>query len=397
MTEHGGSTVTTAQEETTKPFEHYFDLEHFKSSLATACPQISLISHVHELWDKPSVAKPIVIEPYQIGTAVVEDKIIADPENWQDQFKQYLNASHPKPFSAEKPVLVSLVPPFLQFPLYYDDPHLVANFGKLLRFRADVRILAGVVLYALDTRYNLGIEAEKEGIRLGHFYGAHLRTEQDAQAAQWAPYKIQSENYLAHAKKSQLGVIYLATGNKEDETKMRDAAVSMSIAVVTRKILLAEPGLEKDLADMQKLTWDQQELIDYEVLLRSAAFGGTHESTLAWNIAMRRHVVAGQGLWTLATNQGLEKDKADVGEESSVVQRDHAGPGDEDYGKPVSVDKTNLGVTAPNDEISDSTSSVPEGKLEDVDEFLAQSFVDSMSTIYGPASEGAAIRLGMWP
>jgi hypothetical protein len=393
----GHGSTSTPDEETTKPFEHYFDLEHFKSSLATACPQMSLISHVHELWDKPSVAKPIVIEPYQITPAVAEDKVIAEPKLWHDLFKKYLNETHPKPFSAEKPVLVSLVPPFLQFPLYHDDPHLVANFGKLLRFRADVRKLAGVVLYALDTRHNLGIEAEKEGVRLGHFYGAHLRTEKDAQAAKWTSYEVQSENYLAHARQSQLGVIYLATGNREDETRMSEVAGNLRIAVTTRNILLAEPGFEKDLAEMQTLSWDQQELIDYEVLLRPAAFGGTHESTFAWNIAMRRHVVAGQGLWTLATNEGSAKEKIDENVDSAPQKRDHAGPGDEDPGKSNQGDNTDLGDIIDDDKRLDGLSSVPEGALEDIDKVLAQSFLDSMSTIYGPTSEGAAIRLAMWP
>jgi hypothetical protein len=370
MIGHGG-TPTTVHDDITQPFEHFFDLEHFKSSLATACPQMNLISHVHDLWDKPSVAKPITIEPYKLGTNVLEGKVLGEPQHWHDFFRQHLNETHPKPFSAEKPILVSLLAPLLQFPLSYDDSHLVANFGKLLRFREDVRRLAGVVLYALDTRYNLGIEAAKEGVRLGHFYGAHLRTEHDARVAKWTPYEVQSENYLVHARQSQLSVIYLATGNVEDATRMTEAASNLRIAVTTKDILLREAGFEKELTEMEALAWDQQGLIDYEVLLRPAAFGGTHESTFSWNIAMRRHVVAGQGLWTPVTGEGSVNSKREEDLQASP-----------DSGDDAALDGPNA---------------VPEGGLESIDEVLAQSFLDPMSTIYGPVSEGKAIRLSMWP
>ena len=47
-----------------------------------------------------------------------------------------------------------------------------------------------------------------------------------------------------------------------------------------------------------------QQLVDYEVFLKSSVFGGSWESPLAWAVAMRRHVVWGRGTW-----KGLEAGK----------------------------------------------------------------------------------------
>ena len=48
---------------------------------------------------------------------------------------------------------------------------------------------------------------------------------------------------------------------------------------------------------LERLTLDQQDLVDYEVLLRASRFGGTWPTSLGWSVAMRRHIVAGGGRW----------------------------------------------------------------------------------------------------
>jgi len=95
--------------------------------------------------------------------------------------------------------------------LNYDDPHLVANFGRLLRIRDDARILAASVLWALEEKHRLGIQPELR-VQRGAFYGTHLRTAADAKAAGWTPYSIQSQNYFSQASKHNVPVIYVVGG-----------------------------------------------------------------------------------------------------------------------------------------------------------------------------------------
>ncbi|KAG9233661.1 hypothetical protein BJ875DRAFT_511524 [Amylocarpus encephaloides] len=349
------------------PFEHLFDLEHFTHSLNTSCPQMKIMPQVNELWKHPSTANPLVLDTSALSTKFVEG-VIGSPWEWHAAFHKHLNETHPRKFDANKPVLVVLQRPLLQFPLSYDDPHLVANFGKLLKFKTEVRNLAGAVLYAMDEDYELGIDAEKNGVRLGQFYGAHLRTTSDAIAAGWTPYEIQATNYLSHANRTKLNIIYVVSGNGLDVKTLAETAGNMSITVTSRDMLLSKRGFEKEREDLQAMTWEQRLLVDYEVLLRSAAFGGTHESSLAWNIAMRRHVVIGHGSWTEVGGEGVKvrsiqqfkKDQRSMQESSRRKM---------------------------------PTTEAPTGSGR----IFEQSFSDQLSVVFGPLSEGRMFQLSMWP
>ncbi|RDL29917.1 uncharacterized protein BP5553_10544 [Venustampulla echinocandica] len=304
-----GTTPKTLHSDINVPFEHFFDLGYFRHALNSSCPQINLISHANDLWDKPSTANPVMLSPEDLGN------FLAEPGDWANNFHEHLEKSHRQPISANLPALVSLQKPILQIPLSYDHPVVVANFGKFLRFRGDVRRLAATVLYAMDKKFGLGIDADEQGIHLGRYYGAHLRTAADARAAGWTPYSEQSNNYLQHASHLSLPLIYLTSDNAEDMREFTNTARNMSMAVTTKEALLSGKGFEKELEEMKSMSWDQRELIDYEVLLRSSAFGGTHESSFSWNIAMRRHVVVGHGSWTPIGGEG-----SSVGRRESMTE-----------------------------------------------------------------------------
>ncbi|PVH79122.1 hypothetical protein DL98DRAFT_371109, partial [Cadophora sp. DSE1049] len=295
--------TTSSPDGTNVPFTHYFDLDHFSTTLQTTCPQIHLIAHQNDLFDLPSTATPVPLVPTSITTSLLGGFILGEPGNWSTSFHSFLNITHPVPPSAAKPVLVSLAAPLLQFPLTYDDPHLVAQFGRILRFRPDVRRIAATTLYALNTKYNLGLEPGR-GVVPGKFYGAHLRTGQDAVAAGWTPYEVQEHNYIAHALKSKLGLMYVTPTTPADVEAFRNTAANVSISVETKDTLLASVSplestsiytplkeFEEEWKMLQGLSWDQQLLVDFEVLLRSSLFGGMWESSFSWNVAMRRHVV----------------------------------------------------------------------------------------------------------
>lgn len=181
------------------------------------------------------------------------------------------------------------------------------QFGKLLRFREDTRRLAATVLYALSQKHELGLfEGNNKSIFPRKYYGAHLRTGPDATAAGWTPYSIQSQNYISEATKYSLELMYVASGNTADLARL--AAINSSIIVETKESLLGEPvspgsyeiarprkGFKSEWAALMALNWDQRMLVDYEVLLRASMFGGIWESSFAWNVAMRRHVLTGGG------------------------------------------------------------------------------------------------------
>lgn len=237
----------------------------------------------------------------------------------------------------------------------------------MLRFREDVRRLAATVLYAMDKQFAMGFDPDLPGVRPGLFYGAHLRTAADAKAAGWTPYARQAENYLTHARHKELSTIYLATGNQEDAKTFTETAANLSISVTTKEELLAGKRFQRELTEMNSLTWDQRGLIDYEVLLRSSVFGGTHESSFDWNVAMRRHVVVGNGRWARIGGDGGEP-KSHKRDEVEGNEKKRLTTGDEKEGPGVNGDYRSR-----------------------------QSFKDDLSVVFGPPEEGEMFELSMWP
>ena len=232
------------------------------------------------------------------------------PANWTNAFNDRLNSSYPRKFSESAPVLVSLHNPLLQWPIDSDGQAFIASFGRIIRFNEEVRRLAAVVFYSMNEKYQLGMNPALPGIQEGKFYGSHLRTAVDAVKAGWTPYSIQSKNYIMEAVHSNIPLIYLAADSPPELLQFVQAAnLSSAIKVTTKDLLLLRKGFAKELDEMSLLTLDQQSLIDYEVLLRASRFGGTWESSFAWNLAMRRHVVAGRGSWEALETDNQAKAK----------------------------------------------------------------------------------------
>ncbi len=249
-----------------------------------------------------------------------------------------------------------------------------------------------------------------------------MRTEIDAQAAGWTPYAIQSVNYLSSAQRTNLSTIYLVAGNEEDVSRFSALAANHSISVDTKESLLggelikdvvkATPGerkgargFEKEWAELKALTGEQKGAVDYEVALRSSAFGGTWESSFGWGVSMRRHVVVSGGGWNgfsiplppstsssaLIPNEKrmldtrgeweIETSQADlIGKERGLERRE----------KLSGVKETEIRRRKKN-KIKGS------GKGKGGVKVGEWSFVDGLSVVFGPRGRGDAYRLSMWP
>lgn len=102
----------------------------------------------------------------------------------------------------------------------------------------------------------------------------------------WRGYERQVQAYTTQAALSGLDVAYIAGTEFEQLKNLTGELMSHNIKVVGKVDFLSR----KELAEVRLLTKDQQSLIDYEVLLRSAEFAGGMTSLLAWNIALARFV-----------------------------------------------------------------------------------------------------------
>lgn len=260
------------------------------------------------MWDVPSVAHSHLVSTQSLVDKLKHGTVVEEPEKWAPRFHQWLSSAATHKMSALLPLRVTINRPIFEFPLTYDEESLVTNFGKLIRPRRDVRRLAAVVLYAMQEKYELDMDLD-ERIQDDLFYGAHMRSAKNAADIGWPNTDTQSHNYISDARSNQIQRLYLASDLPQDIIEFRKHAVADEnfdkLLVDTKHSLLSKSEFSIDNMVLESLTWDQQAMVDYEVLLRSSRFGGLKESAFSWNIAMRRHVVHLEGLW-----QGLENDGA---------------------------------------------------------------------------------------
>jgi hypothetical protein len=424
-----GPTPTDLDTERLVPFTYFFDHDHFITSLHSACPHMHIYNHQNDLWDMPSTASPVRLKHPQLTSNFhpQAENVILDPSNWVAAFNKRLNKSHPAKFSESKPVLISLHTPLLQWPIDYDDPTFIATFGRIFRFREDVRRLAATVLYAMDKKYQLGIDPKAPGIQDGKFYGAHLRTAVDAASAEWTPYAIQSNHYLSHAAHNHLPLIYVASGSPPNIMRLSEEAANNSfpMEVTMKSMLLEGKGYEKERNEMSRLTWDQQGLVDYEVMLRASRFGGTWESSFGWNLAMRRHVAMGRGTWIPLEHASTAESAASESSEASkpaTMERPEAGRSEAGSSTRVSKPANPTGVVigakrSRTSKLSGAAASERRRRAGSAEEKTAQetegeiskrdlptgpqAFSDAYSIIFGdvtPAKHpGVIFELALWP
>ena len=139
----------------------------------------------------------------------------------------------------------------------------------------------------------------------------------------------------------------------------------MGIKVTTKLALLENvEEYEEELKEMKSLTWDQQALIDYMVLLRSSHFGGTWASSFSYNIVFRRHVVVGNGTW--------------IPSQMALEARD--------------IEERSLDLEARNERIEGTWESTEGEKLAS-----GECYKDKINTVFGPPRLGIWFELSMWP
>jgi hypothetical protein len=273
----------------TADFSYMFDKEHFTKTMAEACPNFKIYESADGLKKLPNM-----LYPQSLGGPVLYGQVISQPEHWRERFDIWLR-NETTTFgiaipSEETPLLIEFDQTLLlRQPVEFDGAEFKNSFGRILQLRPDIRKLASTAIYELGRRFALDLDPKAQ-IHSNAYFGAHLRTEKDAVRV-WddSNFDTQSDQYIAEALKMESSVMYVATGSAEELAKMEEKAWTKAGINVTSKFALLNDADSKYLTNM---TWDQQALVDYEILLKSSYFGGFIRSTFAWNIALRRHILS---------------------------------------------------------------------------------------------------------
>ncbi len=307
-----------------RPFDYFFDVEHFRRGLAEACPSLTLYnqaSDVPYLADSaettqndhgaehlrpqtPHGIRPEDIRPKALGLRGGCDyrDLNRHTDAFRARFHTWLAQSAAElalpPTDLRHPRLVQPVWGVQwEWPVAKDGPALANSLGGLLRLRRDVLLLGREAAAAM----------RRSSGRKGHrrFYGVHLRTEHDALAF-WPPFDKQVTAFLETLREKQavegVDAVYLATGNASEAARFVERARS-EVSTLGPLRIVTKDALLKDHVQLnqrlQSLTWDQQALVDFVVLLSCDFFVGVSPSSFSMTVAAKRHLaVGGDGLYT---------------------------------------------------------------------------------------------------
>jgi hypothetical protein len=267
-------------------FQYVFDQEHFVASMAQSCPQMRIYASVAHIPNLKDAYGPVSIVPEYLVRKTPEGGV-AHPEAWPGLFYNWLGQYVVR--DAKGPILVELGRSFLQYPISSDGEEFAQTFGKILNFHPEFRILATIALIKLSQAYSLQLQLTKSILKRA-FLGAYLSIENpDSKDVKFDPvstsYAWQSILYLSQATHSNISLIYVASDKGSNIAKFISDAKARNIAVTSKFDLLKGEDRE-DLLEMSK---DQQAIVDYLVLLKASEFGGVGHSSLAWNVALKRH------------------------------------------------------------------------------------------------------------
>ena len=266
------------------PFDSFFDEEWFYHTMSQACPQMAV--YKPESHENLADALPGNYLPRS-------RRMDADQGNTKNAYLDHLDAwLKAKPeFAPANLTLVSLERTLWDVDTRSLPLGFRRNFSQSLRINPTITRLAAIVVQNLASKFGLPLDP-RDGIPRESFYGAHLRTEADAKNAGWlkephSNFSMQTDAYIAQALKHKLRVIYTASGNATDLALFKAKAQFHRPPLnVTSKFELLP---HNEAAALRKLTWDQQALVDYEVLQRCSVFGGVVKSSFSYNIAMTRN------------------------------------------------------------------------------------------------------------
>ncbi|TGJ85866.1 hypothetical protein E0Z10_g2876 [Xylaria hypoxylon] len=316
-----------------QPFSYMFSETHFRNAMAEACPHISLFPSEGSsggLDAIPGVAAKAAREnlpPERMVRQITPKEFggtrggcdSRDPNRHTDRFglafREWMRGIAAdlglRPTNWENPMLVRLSWGVLwDWPIIRDGPELAATFGGLLRIREDILELADRVAQSMKELATSVAESRSGGDGSGSnglFLGVHLRTEEDA-LSQWPTYENQSKGYLYKAEKQgfRSGVAYLASGSEKETRRFgEDARVYLDLTVKSKYDLVHGQELKK----LKLLSWDQQALVDFVVLLKSDYFVGVSPSSFSINVALKRHLQK-EGLHTRPWKVGASDERS---------------------------------------------------------------------------------------
>lgn len=294
-----------------REFDYFFNEDHFRAGLTTHCPEITIYNKTEDIPNLKGPPQHQMITPRKFGLRGGCDQkdLNRHADLFGTRFHEWLSEGSTKfklpAVSHNHPRTIRLTWGVQwDWPVYRDGPEFVATYGGLLKFRDDILDLGRTANSAMQ-KFAAASGQSKDSGGQARFVGFHLRTESDALGG-WPNFTDQTAAYLRESSHRGFKAGYLATGNETEASKFTaEASSQYQMQVITKHDLLKD--YPKDLKALQDLSWDQQALVDYLVLLGGDYFLGVSPSSFSMNVALKRHLQI-DGLYTRPWKIGREGD-----------------------------------------------------------------------------------------
>lgn len=273
-------------------FATLFDRDWFEKSLAEACPEMKVWESIEAVGEHARKVEGMYRPEYPLA------RRDTTKEKWLEETDAWLRARNITAES-EEVAIVDVGRTMWEVNTRETMPGLRVALPMVLRINPDIRAFAGIAMAALERIFREDFPrpmVPTDRLHQKAFYGAHLRTEADTVDAGWQTpcsetecglnWTAQTDAYMQHAVKNELKIIYVASGNATEieRFKVKAAANNVRLTVVDKWDLLDE----QQSTELKSMHWDQQALVDLEILMRCSVFVGMAKSSFAFMIAMAR-------------------------------------------------------------------------------------------------------------
>lgn len=274
--------------------DYMFDFHHLSDTLGAHCPQMKLATSISDFHDVYSL---LGATNFKLGDPVGMDEkskgaeyILPNLEEWAPKFDTWVEeqrAKAPPTSHVNDPYRLHFMASKVHFPVYHDTPQIRRDLSAALRFRRDARVLASAALYRLVGKYGVNLDPHKASVRTG-FAGIHMRLELDVQEGQAknAPdFAYQASESVKYVSGTGLSLAFLASGGPQEKTaSFIEGAREFNLTVLTKDMLLDD----KEKAQLRTLSYDQQAIVDYEIMRYATRMVGIGVSTFSSDLALVR-------------------------------------------------------------------------------------------------------------
>ncbi|KAK4546585.1 hypothetical protein LTR36_001802 [Oleoguttula mirabilis] len=257
-------------------FSRMLDDEWFKESLSEACPQMTV-------YDPPddgnwtTVAEAVVDSNWLPHSPT--SRRHTSRSGWLEQAENWMKDHG---VEEDKRTLVHLGRTMWEVDTRNLPPAFRLSFPMALRVNPGIRRFASAAMANLVLEHGVPMKPD-DHLHQRAFYGAHLCTEADTVSAggfiengqleAGANWTAQTDNYIEQALQNELHIIFAASGNTTELTHLLSAA---------------------EVTELGELDWDQQALVNLEILMRCSVFGVFAKSGFAFAIVVARNAWAEQ-------------------------------------------------------------------------------------------------------